>query len=50
MGHYLARFRRTTKVVSKCRTMVDLSLRLPHHMQDSANYAAYAKRFMTIFG
>ncbi len=48
--HYLARFRRRTKVVSKCRTMVDLSLRLLHHLQDPANYAAYAKQFMTIFG
>jgi len=32
--HCLARFRRRTKVVSKCRTMVDLSLRLLHHLQD----------------
>ena len=48
--HYLARFRRRTKVVSKCRTMVDLSLRLLHHLQDPANYAAYATKFATIFG
>jgi insertion element IS1 protein InsB len=48
--HYLARFRRKTKVVSKCHTMVDLSLRLLHHLQDPINYAAYAKKFLSIFG
>lgn len=48
--HYLARFRRRTKVVSRCRTMVDLSLRLLHHLQHPANYAAYAKTFASIFG
>ncbi len=37
-------------MVSKCRTMVDLSLRLLHHLQDPANYAAYAAKFATIFG
>ena len=48
--HCLARFHRRTKVASKCRTMVDLSLRLLHHLQDPANYAAYATKFATIFG
>ncbi len=48
--HYLARFRRRTKVVSKCRTMMDLSLRLLHHLQDPKTYAAYAEKFRTIFG
>ena len=48
--HYLARFRRKTKVVSKCRIMVDLSLRLLHHLQDPANYAVYAKKVLSIFG
>ncbi|WP_428483390.1 IS1 family transposase [Rhodopila sp.] len=48
--HYLARFRRKTKVVSKCPTMVDLSLRLLHHLQDPENYATYAKTFLAIFG
>ena len=48
--HHLARFRRKTKVVSKCRTMVDLSLRLLHHLQDPANYAAYAKTSAAISG
>ena len=48
--HYLARFHRRTKVVSKCRTMVDLSLRLLHHLQDPTNYTAYARKFASIFG
>ncbi len=48
--HSLARFRRRTKVVSKCRTMVDLSLRLLHHLQNPKSYANYAEKFRTIFG
>lgn len=48
--HCLARFRRRTKVVSKCRTMVDLSLRLLHHLQHPAAFASYAQRLATIFG
>ena len=48
--HYLARFRRRTKVVSKCRTMVDLSLRRLYHLQDPANYADYTKKFLSILG
>ena len=47
--HCLARFRRRTKVVSRCRVMMDLSLRLLHHLQDPANYAGYAKCFRAIF-
>ena len=47
--HCLARFRRRTKVVSKCRTMVDLSLRLLHHLQHPAAFANYAKRLAAIF-
>jgi len=47
--HCLARFRRRTKVVSKCRTMVDLSLRLLHHLQDPANFASYAEKLVPIF-
>ena len=47
--HCLARFRRRTKVVSKCRVMVDLSLRLLHHLQDPATFAAYAKRIAATF-
>jgi len=48
--HCLARFRRRTKVVSKCRTMVDLSLRLLHHLQDPSTFARYAQQFATILG
>jgi insertion element IS1 protein InsB len=38
--HYLARLRRRTRAVSRCRTRADLSLRLLHHLQRRANYAA----------
>lgn len=51
--HCLARFRRRTKVVSKCRTMVDLSLRLLrllHHLQQPAAFASYAEQVAAIFG
>ena len=48
--HCLGRFRRRTKVVSKCRTVVDLSLRLLHHLQYPAAFASYAKRLVTTFG
>ncbi len=48
--HCLARFRRRTKVVSRCRTMVDLSLRLLHHLQQPAAFARYAQTFAAIFG
>jgi len=48
--HCLARFRRRTKVVSRCRTMVDLSLRLLHHLQQPAAFATYAQKLATIFG
>jgi insertion element IS1 protein InsB len=47
--HYLARFRRRTKVVSKSQAMVDLSLRLHHHLRDPKNYAAYSAAFLSIF-
>ena len=48
--HHLARFRRRTKVVSRCRIIADLSLRLLHHLQDPVNYATYAQKFLSIFG
>ena len=48
--HCLARFRRRTKVVSKCRIMVDLSLRLLHHLQCPAAFASYAQRVAATFG
>ena len=47
--HYNARFRRRTKVVSKSLEMVDLTLRLHHHLDIPENYSAYAKTFRTIF-
>ena len=48
--HCLARFRRRTKVVSRCSTMVDLSLRLLHHLQQPAAFARYARKLATISG
>ena len=39
--HFLARFRRRTKVVSKVVEMVDLSLRIYHHFHD--NLDAFAE-------
>ena len=47
--HCLARFKRRTKVVSKCRTMVDLSLRLLHHLQHPAAFASYAQTLAATF-
>ena len=41
--HFLARFRRRTKVVSKAVEMIDLSLRIYHHFHDNPrNFAALA--------
>ena len=40
--HFLARFRRRTKVVSKVVEMVDLSLRIYHHFHD--NLDAFAEK------
>ena len=47
--HYLARFRRKTKVVSKKQDMVDLSLRLHHHYHKPENFATLATVFLSIF-
>jgi len=38
--HFLARFRRRTKVVSKSEEMEDLSLRLYHHLHDNLDALA----------
>ena len=49
--HFLARFRRRTKVVSKSIEMVELSLRLYHHLHD--NLEAITEKpsaFLAIFG
>jgi insertion element IS1 protein InsB len=50
LRHSLARFRRRTKGVSKCCTMVDRLLRRLHHLQHPTAFAAYAKRVAAIFG
>ncbi len=48
--HFLARFRRRTKVVSKTKKMVDLSLRLYHYLHDNPqNFAAILAVFLSIF-
>jgi len=48
--HFLARFRRRTKVVSKSMEMVDLSLRLYHHLHDNLeNLTAKLAVFQPIF-
>ncbi|MBF0561915.1 MAG: IS1 family transposase [Alphaproteobacteria bacterium] len=48
--HFLARFRRRTKVVSKVKEMVDLSLRLYHHLHDNPeNLASLLAVFLYIF-
>ena len=48
--HYLARFRRRTKVVSKCPKMVDLSLRLYHHLHNGELFNTLAGIFRPILG
>ena len=48
--HFLARFRRRTKVVSKIEEMVDLSLRLYHHLHDNPeNLAKSMAKYLSIF-
>ena len=48
--HFLARFRRRAKVVSKTAEMVDLSLRLYHHLHDTPrNFTALSAVFLSIF-
>jgi insertion element IS1 protein InsB len=48
--HFVARFRRRTKVVSKITLMVDLSLRLYHYLHDNPqNLAAMLASFLSIF-
>jgi len=48
--HYLARFRRRSKVTSRSETMVDLSLRLNHHLIDPTNFYEWARKIRSIFG
>ena len=48
--HFVARFRRRTKVVSKIALMVDLSLRPYHYLHDNPqNLAALLAPFISIF-
>ena len=48
--HFLARFRRRTKVVSKVIEMVDLSLRIYHYFHDNLDaFAEKAAIFRSIF-
>jgi insertion element IS1 protein InsB len=42
--HYLARFRRRTKVVSRSKQMIDLSLRLLYHLQNPPFYQSLAEK------
>ena len=47
--HYLARFRRRSKVTSRAAHMVDSSLRLLHHLMQPENFLAYRDTFLSIF-
>lgn len=48
--HFLARFRRKTKVVSQKAEMVDLTLRLYHHLHDHfENYKELQETVTSIF-
>ncbi len=47
--HYLARFRRRSKVTSRARHMVDKSLRLLAHYLIPENYALRQNQFLSIF-
>src|SRR3954452_23390915 len=47
--HYLARFRRRSKVTSRARHMVDSSLRLLHHLMRPENFLLHRDQFLSIF-
>jgi insertion element IS1 protein InsB len=47
--HYLARFRRKSKVTSRSLEMVDLSLLLLYHFSDPNFQKTFMKTFKTIF-
>ena len=47
--HYLARFRRCSKVTSRCEEMVDKTLRLLCFYQDEENFRKKQEQFMPIF-
>jgi insertion element IS1 protein InsB len=48
--HYLAPFRRRSKVTSRSDQMVDLSLRMLHHLTDPTNYMQLQRKIVSIFG
>ena len=48
--HYLARFRRKSKVTSRSLQMVDLSLILLYHFSQGTLYKAFQGKFLSIFG
>ena len=47
--HYLARFRRRTKVTPRTLHMVGGSLRLLHHLMRPETFLAYRDTFLSIF-
>ena len=47
--HYLARFRRRSKVTSRARHMVNSSLRLLHHLMQPENFLLHRDQFLSIF-
>lgn len=48
--HYIARFRRKSKVTSRSLQMVDLSLLLLYHFSDPSFQKNFMENFKTIFG
>src|SRR3954449_1653830 len=46
--HYLARFRRRSKVTSRARHMVDSSLRLLHYLMQPENFLLHRDQFLSI--
>jgi insertion element IS1 protein InsB len=48
--HYLARFRRRSKVTSRARHMVDGALKLLCHLQQPENFLPLRSTFLSIFG
>lgn len=47
--HYLGRMTRRTKVVSKSKVMVDLTLRITWYLNECGGYKVYQKIFLSIF-
>ena len=47
--HHLGRFTRRTKVVSKCKEMVDVSLRIWYHLTSGSLFAKFQGEVLSIF-